>query len=214
VRDLWSQDLPDREGVIRFLRAVGSNPDQFPPEMLAEAMPWCSCSAAADRLSGSIAAGRGHRGRLSQAGRFRGHHPGFDAMCTDLARRIGVRTMPLSKAPATRSSSPVSHSTRYFCSTGRRSHPESSHRPSPSSRARLAASRDYATTRRAGLISQRVQDHNRAVARRQPHAHPLRHRVPKRLFAVRSAVAGGEGVASANIRSSVTPSSTIFTGPG
>jgi pimeloyl-ACP methyl ester carboxylesterase len=35
IRSLWDQDLPDDEWVVRFLRAVGSDPDQFPPEMLA-----------------------------------------------------------------------------------------------------------------------------------------------------------------------------------
>ena len=39
VRVLWDQDIPDEEWVVRFLKAVGSDPDQFPPEMLAAAVP-------------------------------------------------------------------------------------------------------------------------------------------------------------------------------
>jgi pimeloyl-ACP methyl ester carboxylesterase len=91
VRALWSQDLHDREWVIRFLRAVGSDPDQFPPEMLAEAMPLVqlfrqgrpffeAALPLAERTAGDYP-------KLVVSG---GYHPGFDAMCTDLATRIGA----------------------------------------------------------------------------------------------------------------------------
>jgi hypothetical protein len=39
VRRLWDQELPDEEWVIRFLKAVGSDPDALPPELIAAAMP-------------------------------------------------------------------------------------------------------------------------------------------------------------------------------
>jgi pimeloyl-ACP methyl ester carboxylesterase len=39
IRDLWHADLDDRDWVVRFLRLVGSDPDQFPPEMLDLAVP-------------------------------------------------------------------------------------------------------------------------------------------------------------------------------
>jgi pimeloyl-ACP methyl ester carboxylesterase len=92
VRDLWSQDLPDREWVIRFLRAVGSDPDQFPPDMLAEAIPLVPLFRhgrpfhQAELPLAEVAAG--NYPKLVISG---GHHPGFDAMCTDLATRIGAR---------------------------------------------------------------------------------------------------------------------------
>ena len=90
LRDLWGRsDLPDHDWVVQFLKAVGSDPDQFPPELLA---------ATAQRHE------RQRRGRpvfdadlplaelaaapfpkLVVSG---GHHRGFDAMCHDLARRI------------------------------------------------------------------------------------------------------------------------------
>lgn len=39
VRDSWPLDLPDEEWVIGFLKAVGSDPDDFPPEFLEAAVP-------------------------------------------------------------------------------------------------------------------------------------------------------------------------------
>ncbi len=39
LRELWVEDLPDREWVIKFLKAVGSDPSEFPPEFLSVAVP-------------------------------------------------------------------------------------------------------------------------------------------------------------------------------
>ena len=39
VRRLWDQDLPDEDWVVRFLKAVGSDPDALPPELIAAAVP-------------------------------------------------------------------------------------------------------------------------------------------------------------------------------
>ena len=39
VREMWDSDLPDEEWVVSFLKAVGSDPDEFPPEFLAAAVP-------------------------------------------------------------------------------------------------------------------------------------------------------------------------------
>lgn len=39
VRELWGEDLPDDEWVVGFLRAVGSDPDALPPELVAAAVP-------------------------------------------------------------------------------------------------------------------------------------------------------------------------------
>jgi pimeloyl-ACP methyl ester carboxylesterase len=91
VRAMWDLDLSDEEWVVRFLTAVGSDPDQFPPEFLAEALPL-------------VPVFRGGRPiyevqlplaeladapfpKLVVSG---GHHAGFDAMCAELARRIGA----------------------------------------------------------------------------------------------------------------------------
>jgi len=91
VRILWDEDIPDEEWVVRFLKAVGSDPDQFPPEMLALAVPLVPVVRhgrpfhdAALPL-GEIAAAPFPK--LVVSG---GHHVGFDQMCASLARRIGA----------------------------------------------------------------------------------------------------------------------------
>jgi pimeloyl-ACP methyl ester carboxylesterase len=91
VRRLWDEDLPDEDLVIRFLKAVGSDPDALPPELIAAAVPlvpvfrhgrpvWYS-----DLPLAELAAARFPR--LVVSG---GHSSGFDAICDDLAERIGA----------------------------------------------------------------------------------------------------------------------------
>lgn len=90
VRALWSQDLPDDEWVVRFLKAVGSDPDEFPPDFLEIAVPLVPVFrrgrpfSDADLPLDELAAARFPK--LVVSG---GHHAGFDAMCHDLAHRIG-----------------------------------------------------------------------------------------------------------------------------
>jgi hypothetical protein len=91
VAELWHEDLPDEEWVVRFLTAVGSDPDQFPPEMLARAIPLVPLMRrgrpfyeAQLPLAELAAAGFP---KLVVSG---GHNAGFDAMCDDLARRIAA----------------------------------------------------------------------------------------------------------------------------
>jgi pimeloyl-ACP methyl ester carboxylesterase len=91
VRDLWDQDLPDEDWVIRFLRMVGSDPDAMAPELIAAAVPlvpvfrrgrpiWHSELPLADLAAASFP-------KLVVSG---GHSAGFDAICDDLAERIGA----------------------------------------------------------------------------------------------------------------------------
>ncbi len=91
VRALWDEDLPDQEWVIRFLEAVGSEPDQLPTELLAAAVtlvpvfrrgrPYFEAELPLAELASAGFP------KLVVSG---GHHAGFDAMCGDLARRIGA----------------------------------------------------------------------------------------------------------------------------
>jgi pimeloyl-ACP methyl ester carboxylesterase len=91
IRHLWDQDLSDEEWVVRFLKAVGSDPDQFPPEMLALAVPLVPVFRqgrpfhSADLPLDDLAAARFPK--LVVAG---GHHDGFDQLCRSLAQRIGA----------------------------------------------------------------------------------------------------------------------------
>jgi pimeloyl-ACP methyl ester carboxylesterase len=91
VRSLWDQNLPDEDWAIRFLKAVGSDPDAFPPEFLAAAMPlvpvlrhgrpiWQSDFPLAALAAATFP-------KLVVSG---GHSAGFDAICDDLAERIGA----------------------------------------------------------------------------------------------------------------------------
>lgn len=89
VRGLWDRDLPDEEWVVRFLKAVGS--DTLPPELLAAAVP----------LAPMVRRGRpfwepGLPVEQLKAAAFPklvvsgGHDAGFEALCDDLADRIGA----------------------------------------------------------------------------------------------------------------------------
>jgi hypothetical protein len=80
---------------VRFLKAVGSDPDQFPPEMLALAVPlvplirqgrpFFDAALPLDALAAASFP------KLVVSG---GHNVGFDRMCAELARRIdGAHTV-------------------------------------------------------------------------------------------------------------------------
>jgi pimeloyl-ACP methyl ester carboxylesterase len=91
VRSGWDDDVPDEEWVVSFLKAVGSDPDEFPPEFLAAAVPlvpvfrrgrpvWDVGLPLAELASAAFP-------KLVVSG---GHHDGLEAMCDDLADRIGA----------------------------------------------------------------------------------------------------------------------------
>jgi pimeloyl-ACP methyl ester carboxylesterase len=91
VRLLWDENLPDEHWVIRFLKAVGSDPDAFSPELIATAVSlvpvlrrgrplWQSDLPLAQLAATSFP-------KLVVSG---GHSTGFDAICDELAERIGA----------------------------------------------------------------------------------------------------------------------------
>jgi pimeloyl-ACP methyl ester carboxylesterase len=91
VRELWNQELGDNEWVRRFLTLVGSEPDALAPELLASAVslaqvvrrsrpPWDVEPPVAELASARFP-------KLVASG---GHSPAFDAICDDLAERIGA----------------------------------------------------------------------------------------------------------------------------
>jgi len=92
VRQMWEQDgLSDEEWVVRFLKAVGSDPDEFPPEFLATAVPVVPVLRGgrpvfeAPLPLAELAAASFPK--LVVSG---GHNAGFEAICDDLAERIGA----------------------------------------------------------------------------------------------------------------------------
>jgi pimeloyl-ACP methyl ester carboxylesterase len=91
VRRVWNETIPDEEWVVRFLKAVGSDPDAFPPEFLAAALPLVPVLRGArplwhaDLPLAELAAARFPK--LVVSG---GHSAGFEAICDDLAAGIGA----------------------------------------------------------------------------------------------------------------------------
>lgn len=92
VRELWASDVPDDEWVVRFLTAVGSEPDELPPDLLTAAVELVPLFRRGRPFSGAdlpldeLAAARFPK--LVVSG---GHHEGFEAMSDELATRIGAR---------------------------------------------------------------------------------------------------------------------------
>ena len=92
LRAFWQRrDLSDHDWVVEFLVAVGSDPAEFPPEFLVEASalapvlrngrPPFDAELPLDSIRDASFP------KLVVSG---GHHDGFDAMCLDLADRIGA----------------------------------------------------------------------------------------------------------------------------
>src|SRR5262245_57343353 len=91
VRHIWDQDLPDEEWAVRFLTAVGSDPDALPTELIAAAVPlvpvlrrgrapWDAELPHTQLASAAFP-------KLVVSGL---HSAGFDAICDDLAEQIGA----------------------------------------------------------------------------------------------------------------------------
>ena len=87
----WYHEVTDEEWVIRFLKAVESDPHEFPHEFLAAALPLVPVLRRArptwypDLPLAELAAAPFPK--LIVSG---GHSAGFDAVCDDLAERIGA----------------------------------------------------------------------------------------------------------------------------
>ena len=90
-RRTWASDVDDDEWVVGFLRAVGSDPDEFPPDfldmarplvpLLRNARPFWDRELPLDELAAAPFP------KLVVSG---GHHAGFEALCDELAGRIGA----------------------------------------------------------------------------------------------------------------------------
>lgn len=89
MRRLWAQDLPDEDWVVRFLRAVGS--ESLPPGLLEAAVPM----APVVRRGRPVWEAELPFAALSAAAFPKlvvsgGHSAAFDAICDDVAERIGA----------------------------------------------------------------------------------------------------------------------------
>jgi pimeloyl-ACP methyl ester carboxylesterase len=91
VRALWDRHLSDHDWVVAFLEAVGSDPGSLPDELIDAAVellptfrngrPFHTAQLPIDELAAAAFP------KLVVSG---GHGPGFEAMCDDLARKIGA----------------------------------------------------------------------------------------------------------------------------
>lgn len=87
----YEADLDDAAWVVSFLQAVGSDPAEFPPDFLEAALPLVPALRNARPFWTSDlpldAIAEGEYPKLVVSG---GHSEGFDAVCDDLAARIGA----------------------------------------------------------------------------------------------------------------------------
>ena len=91
VRRAWAQDVTDDRWVVGFLEAVGSDPDGFPPDFLAAALPLVPVVRHARPMwEAHIPFEELARAPFPKLVVSGGHSEGFDAVCDDLAERIGA----------------------------------------------------------------------------------------------------------------------------
>lgn len=100
LRQIFNRvDASDSEWVVDFLKAVGSDPDEFPPDFLAAALPYVGLLRRArlvwdDNLPlADVAAGT--YPKLVVSG---GHNEGLEAICDGLTRRIGAQRQVIAGA--------------------------------------------------------------------------------------------------------------------
>jgi pimeloyl-ACP methyl ester carboxylesterase len=91
VSAMWRSDLNDRDWVIEFLTAIGSDPNELPHDVLEAALSTVPLlrngRLFADAVIPFDAIRDAKFPKLVISG---GHHAGFDAMSVDLADRIGA----------------------------------------------------------------------------------------------------------------------------
>ena len=87
---MWEDDTPDAEWVIDFLKAVGSDPDEFPAEFLAMAMPLVPVLRRGRLWDPDLPLDELAASSFPKVVVTGGHSAGFDGICDDLAERIGA----------------------------------------------------------------------------------------------------------------------------
>jgi pimeloyl-ACP methyl ester carboxylesterase len=91
ISAMWDSDADDTAWVVAFLKAVGSDPSGFPPEFLAAALPLVPLLRHGRRFwteelpLDELAAAAFPKVVVSG-----GHSAGFEALCDELADRIGA----------------------------------------------------------------------------------------------------------------------------
>ena len=99
VRRLWHEDLPDEDWVVRFLQTMGSEPDALSAELITAAVPLVPVLRRSRPIWQPdlplVALASATFPKLVVSG---GHSAGFDAICDELAERIGASRMVIEGA--------------------------------------------------------------------------------------------------------------------
>jgi pimeloyl-ACP methyl ester carboxylesterase len=91
IREVWDSDLPDRAWAERFLEAVGSNPEELPPELLDAALPLVPVMRQGRQpKDGDLPLAELASGIYPKLVVSGGHATGYEAICDALAREIGA----------------------------------------------------------------------------------------------------------------------------
>ena len=91
IRDMWNLDLPDEDWVIRFLTAVGSEPESLTQELIDSAIALVPVLRhGRPPFDDSLSLAEVAKGRYPKLVVSGGHSAGFDAICDDVARQIGA----------------------------------------------------------------------------------------------------------------------------
>lgn len=97
IRNLWREDLPDKEWVVRFLKTVGS--DAIPPDLLAAALPLVPvCREGRAAWEAELPISELAAATFPKLVVSGGHHAGFEAICDDVAERIDATRMVIEGA--------------------------------------------------------------------------------------------------------------------
>jgi pimeloyl-ACP methyl ester carboxylesterase len=99
LRHIWNQDLADEAWCVEFLKAVGSDPEAFGPEFLAAALPLVRLVRRGRPIwDFGLPFAEMRKTTYPKVVVSGGHSAGFDAICDDLADRIGAARAVVSGA--------------------------------------------------------------------------------------------------------------------
>ena len=94
IRGVWDQDLPDEDWCVRFLTAVGSDPDTLGPELLAAAVPLVPVlRRGRPPFDGELPLAELASAAFPKLVVSGGHSAGWEAICDDVAKQIGASRM-------------------------------------------------------------------------------------------------------------------------
>jgi pimeloyl-ACP methyl ester carboxylesterase len=91
IRSMWDSDADDDTWVVEFLKGVGSDPDDFPPDFLEAARPLVPLIRNGRPIfEGGLPVAEVAAARFPKLVVSGGHSTGFDAICDAIAAEIGA----------------------------------------------------------------------------------------------------------------------------